>query len=205
MSKSFIFKKSALVVAMVMATGYVGSAAAHDIPSGAQAAPWPTVSLATATDAYDVYHTTCYTATALAIPDIELLTAASRIQVGVSRTSGTSTLKATVGHIATGAGAVATNWTGQASCTDSTTSANPLFPGTYCNGAPVTLIAPATKTGNGDYNVVVSKSGSGISTYAANLHCQALDALGTVKHTGTGALFSAPATPTADYIQVINY
>ena len=63
MNKKFNLKKSALAVAMVMATGYMGNAAAHWIPGQPVTATTPTTPLG-GDNAYDVYHTSCFTATA---------------------------------------------------------------------------------------------------------------------------------------------
>lgn len=78
------FKKNVLAVAVVMATGYMGSAAAHEIPSAGVSEP-----LGSGLNAYDVYHTTCYSDTLSVDAESNSTGAATGLRAGVSMISRT--------------------------------------------------------------------------------------------------------------------
>jgi hypothetical protein len=188
------FKKNVLAVAVVMATGYMGSVAAHNIPLGGV---YPASTTLASETAYDVYHTKCYTDSAMAGEGTlsPLPAARMRAQIAGISTAGTGLVKVTVGKSsAPGIGS-------QSSCTDNINGSTSATP--YCNPtSPATTQNSAIVTqGNGDYDIVVNHpttATSGARTYNVLFHCETSTGL----HTGT----SADGTPTGtDFLQIINY
>jgi hypothetical protein len=206
MKKVFNFKKSALAVAIVLASGYMGSAAAHWIPAAPATATTPTTPLG-ANNAYDVYHTSCFTATAAELlipgpPDVASILPSHHLRVGVAGVAGTGLFKITA---AANRGVYPGTQT-QASCTDFN-NANSLLltlDKAYCNAAGGSLNGTVTlAAGNGAYDVVVSHpvgattAQSAAGGYNAILHCEDAGNLHT-KTTADGIIGD-------DYIQLINY
>jgi hypothetical protein len=220
------FKKNVLAVAVVMASGYMGSAGAHWIPGEPLNPLTPTLPSTPlgADNAYDVYHSTCFTdnggpgGTPVDPESMSNAPAARmRAQVAGAGFGTAGIFKVTVGANRTaGPGGNL-----QASCTD--LNNNGLFPGSpvaaslpYCNNTLAAnpnqniensaIVTPPAGLGNGEYDIVVSHPlGAGTvagqnsaGNYNVRFHCET--ALGV--HTGT----SADSVPLgAEYLQIINY
>jgi hypothetical protein len=205
------FKKSALVVAMMLATGYIGSAAAHYAPGAPLTATTPTTSLG-GLNAYDVYHTTCWTATAAEKAaggtDITTTNPTAHLRVGVAGISSEAAAFTITGSANRGA---YPGTSVQASCTDKN-NANSLLlanDAAYCNTSSTSnangsvIVTPVGGTGNGAYDIVVSHPVAGTAAqsvagqYNAMFHCEDAGNLHS-KTTIDGVVGN-------DYIQTINY
>ncbi|NOU23554.1 MAG: hypothetical protein HOO93_17540 [Methyloglobulus sp.] len=164
------FKKSALVAAMVLSTGYMGNVTAHELPSAGVS-----TTVGTANANYDVYRTTCYSDANAVDPESVSLGAALRLRAAVSKTAGTGSVKVTLGANR------APNTRTQASCTDSTLGGY-VYPADYCGNTQTTLPA-----GNGEYTMVVNSGSTvtGVKSYNVVFHCEN-GTLAAPVHTGTG-------------------
>jgi hypothetical protein len=205
------FKKNVLAVAVAMAAGYMGSAGAHWAPGQPVTATTPTTPLG-ADNAFDVYHTSCYTGTATDVnpPEVDVAGPANRLRANVAGVGGTGIFKVTVGADRTPATAEAGAL--QASCTDFNNGNSLLLAGAtsaYCNPTNVsnTENSAIVAQGNGDYDIVVAHP-LGVGTvggqnaagvYNLKFHCET--STGAHTATGVGAIF----TPGQDYVHIINY
>ncbi|MEQ1560607.1 MAG: hypothetical protein ABL933_16930 [Methyloglobulus sp.] len=162
--------KTALTVAMAMASGYMGSAAAHELPTATTSA-----TVGTLNANYDVYRTTCYSDANAVDPESASLGAALRLRAAVSKTAGTGSVKVTLGANR------APNTRTQASCSDSTLGGY-VYPADYCGNTQTTLAA-----GNGEYTMVVNSGSTttGVKSYNVVFHCEN-GTLAAPVHTGTG-------------------
>lgn len=224
MKKRLTFKRSALAVAVVMATGYVGSATAHYIPGLPTTTTAPVTQLG-GTNAYDVYHSKCFTDNGGVggIPqqsDSDTNVAALRMRAGVAGvgTNAEGLYRVTLGANRTsGVG----GWV-QNSCTDWNNTNNLIVGGVtttnLCNSSAtnntdgsITLAPTGGTAGNGDYDIVVSHPLGGTLAqsaaspagkgYNVTFHCEA-GIVAAPLHTGTSSngLWNGP-----DYVQQINY
>lgn len=192
--------KNALLSSAILAVIYAGSASAHTINGG---------TLSSATDSYDVYHTSCFawgSGVHPTAPAGEVNGAADHLRFTIRGTGSSAKVKLTVGKPLDPTATPGTNI--QNSTTDNTNndgsaSATDFAPG---NVAPTGwATAKSLAGGNGDYTLAVSHGGTGANGYDIILHCQ--DASNS--HTGTGTFFpgeeDTTASPTADYDTLIDY
>jgi hypothetical protein len=192
----------------------MGSAVAHNVPNGLV---YPAATPLGSTNAYDVYHTTCFTDTNFVEADTVNNGPANRLRAQVagvtSSTAGANEafVKVTVGYNdMTGLSAPAQT---QASCTDLINGAASATP--YCNptGVPGTQNSAILAKGNGDYDIAVSHplngatggASTGTNTYNVQFHCETAGSVHTgtgVKLTTVGGAVTAVGFP---YFQLVNY
>lgn len=202
-------KKSVVAVAMALASGYMASAGAHNIP-GALPAVTPIGSM----NAYDVYHTTCFSDPLLQKEGTVNGGAADHLRMavaGVGAAAAVNLVKITGNK--SGPFPFVPILANQRQCVDNQYSASAaaiVDPNSYCSSTAGVGRSVNVPGGNGEYDMVVSHlrtagdetvgtaANSSAGTYNVKFHCENAANV----HTGTGV---GGPTGALDYVQIINY
>lgn len=186
------FLKITQLTMVLLASAFAGSVLAHNIPDDVSNA---TVA-GTAGVNYDVYHTTCFSWDAGHLPPVgEVIGAPTGLRAAVRSATVGDQMRVTVGKAGLGAKMTSTDATGGDGSIANEFDAD-------INGkltvSPAGYSASVKLIGNtGQYDLVVSHSGTGSGSYNVLMHCQT----NTHLHAGT----ATTTFGTIDYSQVINY